>query len=97
MAASKTDDPTELWNDGDLRSTVIGTNGFPPEHVDAIPDEVFLGTPNGRVEMIRGRHTYSGDYWMVHGPGAPEDGKKFEAFEDAFAYALRLVREEAED
>lgn len=87
----------ETWRDGQLKSTKLTVNAFPPEHDAILPDEVFLDAPHGRVEMCRGKHTYGKDYWMVYSPNGPEKGEKFAEFETAFAHALRLVRREVED
>lgn len=87
----------ELWNDGDLRSTTLGTNGFPDEHEAALPDELFFDTPDGEVQVIHEPQTYGVDAWAVSGPtDGYETSLLFDDFGEAFARALLLVRREVE-
>lgn len=88
---------TELWRDGDLRRTTLGTNGFPEEHAPALPDELFLD--DDRVEIIRtsvdGRID---NVWVVSSSYEQGDNRRqHSSFSEAFADALRLVREEVEE
>lgn len=89
---------TELWRDGDLRSVTLGTNGFPDDHEPALPDELFLDTPDGEVQVIREPQTYGVDAWAVSGPtDGYETSLLFDDFEAAFKHALAAVRQEVED
>ncbi|MFW6152898.1 MAG: hypothetical protein ACOC42_00920 [Halobacteriota archaeon] len=92
--ASTTNEP-ELWNEGDLRSTRLGVNSFPDGEA-TLPDELFLAVPDGEIAVIRQLGRYGVETWAVF-DGEDEVESGYEAFGDAFAHALALVRQEVED
>lgn len=89
---------TDTWREGDLRSTTLGTNGLPPAHEPALPDELFLDAGDGeQVQIIREVQTYGTDAWAVSGPADDYEATLlFDDFGEAFARALVLVRREVE-
>lgn len=99
MGDTDTRSGPDVWHGGDLRRTTLEVNGFPEGHDEAdVPDELFLATPSGRVQVTRelGDVHPTRYEWCVSVDPHDPDGETFEDFEDAFAHALLLVRREVE-
>lgn len=93
----------QTWNDGQLRSVQLITNGF-PEKTDepALPDELFLENNQGErlVEIIRTsvtRHSGSVTAWDVRYGPEKNSRTKHNDFESAFQHAITRARMEIED